>query len=44
MISCGVGKGLNKKSMAYVENVAEFIKFQVANTKSQYQVLNYVMI
>ena len=37
-----IGKGTNKKSMAYVSNVAEFIKYHIDNMKPQYQVLNYV--
>lgn len=36
-----VGKGNNKKSMAYVGNVAAFIKFQLENLKSGYRVYNY---
>jgi nucleoside-diphosphate-sugar epimerase len=37
-----VGKGLNYKSMAYVGNVAAFIKYQLVNIKSGYQVFNYI--
>jgi nucleoside-diphosphate-sugar epimerase len=37
-----VGTGNNKKSMAYVGNVAEFIKYQIENIKTGYEVFNYV--
>ena len=37
-----VGKGLNYKSMAYVGNVAAFIKYQLQNIKPGYQVFNYI--
>ncbi len=37
-----VGKGGNYKSMAYVGNVAAFIKFRLDNVKTGYQVYNYV--
>lgn len=37
-----VGKGENKKSMAYVGNVVAFIKYQLENTKAGYQVFNYI--
>jgi GlcNAc-P-P-Und epimerase len=37
-----VGKGKNKKSMAYVGNVAEFIKYHLQNIKPGYQVFNYI--
>lgn len=37
-----VGKGLNKKSMAYVGNVAAFIKFQLNNQEPGYKVFNYI--
>lgn len=37
-----VGKGNNKKSMAYVGNIAAFLKYQLENIKSGYQVFNYV--
>lgn len=37
-----VGHGNNYKSMAYVGNVAAFIKFQLENIKPSYQVFNYV--
>ena len=37
-----IGDGSNKKSMAYVENIAAFIKFHTSNVNPQFQVLNYV--
>jgi len=37
-----VGKGTNKKSMAYVGNIAAFIKYHLQNTKPGYQVFNYI--
>lgn len=37
-----IGKGANYKSMAYVGNVASFIKFQLQNIHPGYQVFNYV--
>ena len=37
-----VGKGTNKKSMAYVGNITAFIKFQLENLQSGYHVYNYV--
>lgn len=37
-----VGKGTNFKSMAYVGNVAAFIKYQLENIKPGYQVFNYI--
>jgi len=37
-----VGKGTNYKSMAYVGNVAAFLKYQLENTKSGYGVFNYI--
>ena len=37
-----VGKGTNKKSMAYVGNIVAFIKFHLDNMKPGYQVFNYV--
>ena len=36
-----IGRGLNKKSIAYVGNVAAFLKFCCDNIK-QYQVFNYI--
>lgn len=36
-----VGKGENRKSMAYVGNVASFIKYRVETGESGYQVFNY---
>jgi nucleoside-diphosphate-sugar epimerase len=37
-----VGKGTNYKSMAYVGNIVEFIKFRLANVAPGYDVFNYV--
>jgi nucleoside-diphosphate-sugar epimerase len=37
-----VGKGNNKKSMAYVGNIAAFIKYQLENVEAGYQVYNYI--
>lgn len=37
-----VGKGTNYKSMAYVGNIAAFIKYHLENTKPGYQVFNYI--
>ncbi len=37
-----VGKGSNKKSMAYIGNIVAFIKFQLENLKPSYNVFNYV--
>ncbi len=37
-----VGKGRNKKSMAYVGNVVAFIKYQLENNKSGYHLYNYI--
>lgn len=37
-----VGKGTNYKSMAYVGNIAAFIKYQLENIKPGYQVFNYI--
>ena len=37
-----VGKGTNYKSMAYVGNIASFIKYHLENTKPGYQVFNYI--
>jgi GlcNAc-P-P-Und epimerase len=37
-----VGKGTNYKSMAYVGNVAAFIKYHIENAKHGYQVFNYI--
>ena len=36
-----IGKGQNKKSMAYVGNVVAFIKDRIENQESGYQVFNY---
>lgn len=37
-----VGKGNNYKSMAYVGNIVEFIKYKLANVHVGYEVYNYV--
>lgn len=37
-----VGKGTNYKSMAYVGNIAAFIKYHLQNTQPGYQVFNYI--
>lgn len=37
-----VGKGENKKSMAYVGNVVAFVKFLIENVKEGYNVFNYI--
>ena len=37
-----VGKGNNKKSMAYVGNVVSFVKFLIDNKTSGYNVYNYI--
>lgn len=37
-----VGAGTNYKSMAYVGNIVEFIKYKMANVTEGYQVYNYV--
>lgn len=37
-----VGKGENKKSMAYVGNIVAFVKFLIDNVKEGYNVFNYV--
>lgn len=37
-----IGKGTNKKSMAYVENVAGFIKYCIDKNFSGYHIFNYV--
>ena len=37
-----VGKGNNKKSMAYVGNIASFIRFLIDNKTSGYNVYNYI--
>jgi nucleoside-diphosphate-sugar epimerase len=36
-----VGKGLNKKSIAYVGNIVEFIKLKIVNPAFGYEVFNY---
>ncbi|MCY6328325.1 NAD-dependent epimerase/dehydratase family protein [Bacteroides fragilis] len=37
-----VGKGNNKKSMAYVGNIVTFIKFLIENKTAGYEVYNYI--
>lgn len=37
-----VGKGNNKKSMAYVGNIVAFIKFLIENKTTGYEVYNYI--
>lgn len=37
-----VGKGENKKSMAYVGNIVTFIKFLIENKQEGYNVYNYI--
>ena len=37
-----VGKGNNKKSMAYVGNIVAFIKFLIENKTEGYNVYNYI--
>ena len=37
-----VGKGENKKSMAYVGNIVAFIKFLIENKQEGYNVYNYI--
>lgn len=37
-----VGKGTNKKSMAYIGNIVAFIKFLIENKKTGYNVYNYI--
>lgn len=37
-----VGKGENRKSMAYVGNIVAFVKFLIENTTVGYNVFNYV--
>lgn len=37
-----VGKGTNKKSMAYVGNIVSFVKFLIDNKTEGYNVYNYV--
>ena len=36
-----IGKGQNKKSMAYVGNIVAFIKFRLNNIELGYQIFNY---
>lgn len=37
-----VGKGTNKKSMAYVGNIVSFVKYLIENAKVGYNIFNYV--
>lgn len=37
-----VGKGENRKSMAYVENVVSFVKYMIENLMNGYNVFNYI--
>lgn len=37
-----VGKGENKKSMAYVGNIVAFVKFMIDNVEDGYNVFNYI--
>ena len=37
-----VGAGTNYKSMAYVGNIVEFIKYKLKNVTAGYEVYNYV--
>ena len=37
-----IGSGKNKKSMAYVLNVAHFIKNRMINNSNRYEIFNYV--
>lgn len=37
-----VGKGTNYKSMAYVGNIVEFVKYHIDNAKPGYHVFNYI--
>jgi nucleoside-diphosphate-sugar epimerase len=37
-----VGKGKNKKSMAYIGNVVAFVKYLIENQKDGYHVFNYI--
>ena len=36
-----IGKGVNKKSMAYVGNIVALIKYKLETTKEGYHVFNY---
>ena len=36
-----IGNGSNKKSMAYVKNVVDFIKYKIENNQSGYNIYNY---
>lgn len=37
-----VGKGTNKKSMAYVGNIVAFVKYMMENVQEGYNVFNYI--
>lgn len=37
-----VGKGENRKSMAYVGNIVAFVKFMIDNVREGYNVFNYI--
>lgn len=37
-----IGKGENKKSMAYVGNIVAFVKYLIENVKTGYNVFNYI--
>lgn len=37
-----VGKGENRKSMAYVGNIVAFVKYMIDNVKEGYNVFNYI--
>ncbi|MDG1900718.1 MAG: NAD-dependent epimerase/dehydratase family protein [Bacteroidales bacterium] len=37
-----VGKGINKKSMAYVGNIGAFIRYNIVNMQTGVQVYNYI--
>lgn len=37
-----VGKGTNKKSMAYVGNIVAFVKYMIDNVDTGYNVFNYI--
>ena len=37
-----VGKGNNRKSMAYVGNIAAFVKYLIDNVSTGYNVYNYI--
>ena len=37
-----VGNGQNKKSMAYVRNIAAFLKYSIEDINSNYEIINYI--